>query len=769
MQKWLLYLGLLACLVAGMPLSANAQACDQVIDDSAGLFGDQHARVAEAAQLLANTGSEVRIITMREYGNFASLDEYKEQLLNSCGSWKSADGGMRNNLIVLMISVNERQSALFFGDEWRPVLDGQWNTIRSERMGPRFRDGDFAGGFVNGLNDIRARITANRSHSSGPTTVVQSEPVDLSGLWKVLGWIVALGALVAALLVAVRWLDRRAQRRVAQQRAKVAKGSVTTRLNGVVEPLQLLKARINSLRTTMSPETVSALEAELASIGADKATADRELSALDRADNDPDRENLSTNEYDATAEAFNRLAGTTDLIAKAIGDVHQRIDNLVTLAASLPNDLTDAAERIAVVERSEAELGSRGFKTNAVKEILGQAHSALSNAQKRTTVRDFTQAKKFLDQALVFISQAAEVVVGLPNTKADLDASLSDIRQRLTQMEQRVETGREEFAKISTAFAPTSWESIRGNGTEAENRLGKSAQAIDATVLAISMDMQNWDEGRRLLDQVKTWLDEVDSLMRSISSLQTNLAAAQAAAPKEVESATADIAKAKNFIKEHDPDVRDSLEDELQTAKMVLEEARTELLKEKPDFLKVVKLALKANAAADKILTVARSEVEAAERLRERVETSMREAVRSISFAGEYIEDHKSDVGLKAKSQLESAKEALVTAQAARSLEQRAEQAEHADELADDALSKAKGDFRKAENCRQEDDDDNSPTWGTSTFPSYPSSRRSSGGSSGGGSVGGGGFGGFGGSSSGGGGFGSIGGSSRGGGGSGGW
>ena len=123
-------------------------------------------------------------------------------------------------------------------------------------------------------------------------------------------------------------------------------------------------------------------------------------------------------------------------------------------------------------------------------------------------------------------------------------------------------------------------------------------------------------------------------------AIETSLEAARRDAPGEISAAQADITKAWKYINAYDEDIRESLEDDLREAEKKLNTASEELNKEKADYLMVVKLAREANDSADKILAQARTEHEAAERMRSKAASALRDARSRVSIAREYIQDH---------------------------------------------------------------------------------------------------------------------------------
>jgi hypothetical protein len=70
---------------------------------------------------------------------------------------------MKNNLVVVMISVAEHKTGIYYGSQWGTALDSAYLTIQTDSMNPRFRDGDLTGGMTAGLDALR-QVIKNQLH-----------------------------------------------------------------------------------------------------------------------------------------------------------------------------------------------------------------------------------------------------------------------------------------------------------------------------------------------------------------------------------------------------------------------------------------------------------------------------------------------------------------------------------------------------------------------------------------------------------------------------
>lgn len=754
----------LVLLGTGGPIASAQGSCDDIVVDEAGVFGSKIDQVTTEAQKLVNLGADPRIRTIKTFGSAGNLDNYVGQIQKNCKSWQATDGGRKNNLVVLIIAVNDRKTGLYYGSQWERVLGPNWTRIQTDKMNPRFRDGDFAGGFIAGLQEVQ-RLVDLEVHpptpapAQPPVVVVQptqppAPPLDLSGLWEVLKWIVALLVLAVAGYFAYRfvtaYLTEVAKRRAAQQKARLAKQATASRITEWSEEFQSVELQINTISAQVAKAEAEPLQNALTEAQRlyDKATmtyADLQSSA-----GDPNRPNLTEDEYQNIEEAYNNTLATLQEAETLLNGANRQAEALGKLVNDTPKMLAMAK---ATVERSRSRISTvaqTGFKTTQAEATLNQAQTALTQAETSLKEKRFQAAQKGAEEALKLSSEAIAAAETLPKQKTTVEQAIAALARRIESFKSKIIAGRETFEVIAANYAQSCWTPVRGNGTEAENRINWSLQALDAAGEAVTMEKQQWQKAQDQVSRANGWLDEAESFMRSITALKTNLEAAKRDATGEIQAAQADIDKARSYITHYDEDIRESLETDLAKAQESVDQTKAELAKEKPDYLKVVKLARNANDSADRILAEARSEHEAAERLRQHAASSLRDAQAAVSRAQEYLEDHSSDVGRSAKNYLEKAQETLRSAEQATSLESRIRSAEEAGEMADKAYSKAENDVEEKEEARRpryvsagysgwgspsshRDDDD---------IPSTPSRRGFSddrGGSSGWGSSGGGG------------------------------
>lgn len=719
---------------AGFGLADDQQSA--LVVDKTGIFGNKLADVEKAAQKLQNTGADVHIWTIQSYAKEAgSLEKYFEKLKSNFPSWQSSNGGRKSNLIVLMISLKERRTGLYYGEEWSGPLRSNWLRIQTDFMNPRFKEKKFADGFIAGISEVE-RLTyehlhpkASASQSQSTTIVVQSQaapsnPTDLSGLWSVLKW----GLLVAFVLLGVifglralsSFKQEKEKKKRAQQRAKIEKGNALEEVSSVRQKINELEPVISALVGNIDDKSKCSVEEDLTRIKNLQAELAANFSETGNMAGDPDVDGLSEAHYQAMEEKFKEVTAFSGRVLAAASELKERVAALRDLAIKASKTLSDLEERSVEVSGIVNAMREKGFKVDdldmkGVEITMGKIGELMSQKQ-------FSKVDPVANLVSVKLDEIEEYALALPTFKDSLNKAADDIAARIPEVIRKIEDGKKAFVFISQSFVKRSWESVRGNGTEAENRVNWAASAIAKIRQCASMEEQKWKEGQELVEKSNIWLGEAESFMRSILSLKKNLERAKANVAKEVEDAESDIGKAWDYIHKFDDDIKESLEDDLRKAEKIIEEVKEELKQILPDYNTAFKRAQEANALADKIYNEAVGEHESAERQRRKIESQRKDAERRLAKAKEYFEDHKRHLSSKAKKHLADAEENLQKAESERDFAQMLVLMALVEKDADRAYNTAKHDVNEYNHGNDEYSSNHS--WGTAS--SYGGSSESS-------------------------------------------
>jgi uncharacterized membrane protein YgcG len=159
-----------------------------------------------------------------------NLDQYEADLESNSPSGLGADGNRKNNLIVILICLEGGgQTGLFYGSYWESALGSSWHSIQADVMNPRFREGDYAGGTVAGLEELERHIDSNVAGDGS------------AGGSSATGLFLAVVVVAAALIALFLYTSRRksqARRAGLRQKALLAKQAAAAGINALIETLQ---------------------------------------------------------------------------------------------------------------------------------------------------------------------------------------------------------------------------------------------------------------------------------------------------------------------------------------------------------------------------------------------------------------------------------------------------------------------------------------------------------------------------------------------------
>lgn len=167
----------LAFALAAAPVAAQRYPAEpgSGVADMADIIDPAHADSIRALLTSLRTvpGVEVRVLTVRNIARYGTGDPTPETFATGVyNEWKLGYDQALDGVLVL-VSVDDRFSRIELGDNAPSYMDARAQSIMDERMVPRFRDGDYSGGVLDGVTAVaRAfRDTASYASSAAPQPV----------------------------------------------------------------------------------------------------------------------------------------------------------------------------------------------------------------------------------------------------------------------------------------------------------------------------------------------------------------------------------------------------------------------------------------------------------------------------------------------------------------------------------------------------------------------------------------------------------------------
>lgn len=571
-----------------------------LVVDSAGIFNGKIHQVEQAALRLQREGAIVHVRTINRFsGETATLEEYYENLLRKYPSWRKPGTHIgpvkaKGNLVVLMVAVKDRTTGLYYGDEWKGTLKKNWTRIQVDLMNPKFRQGDWAGGFVAGLDEV-SRLINNYLHPSAaaqPAVVVSgqpAQPTDFSGLWRVFMWIVILTflCLIAYYLIGL-WMKRRREQQEkdeAQQRAKIeraAAGKTRTQAKEAIDETEPLVAVIASALCEAEGES---LKKELEGFKKSVATFAKNFSSIDSSAGDPDAA-LTTGQYKAIESKF-KLLNDDGTILVRLQEFKEKVARLRDLIGKIPGESDRLQKLFAGATAAVDAVEKKGFKVDGPRGILKEAAAQLKSMVDTVGKKAYENFSEFAAAAEKKCQEAGRTSLELIACKEAVDKRAADLDVRLGKEESAVANAKKVFASLCEKYSKPNWQALAANPDKAERALYEVASLLSEARKLAGMDAQDWEGAKSKLGEAEAKLNEASQLGTAITTLKEKLEFIKAGAQAESLESQGKITEAWGVVNKDDLDVSPEARVAVEGAEQALAAANNELETSRPDYLAV--------------------------------------------------------------------------------------------------------------------------------------------------------------------------------------
>jgi len=121
--------------------------------------------------LRADPGVEVRVLTVQNIARYQTGDATPEAFATAVyNDWKLGYG-QRQDGVLVMVSVDDRFARIELGDGVPALQDLRMQRIMDERMVPRFRQGSYSGGVLDGVLAIAESFRDSTAYAAVPQPV----------------------------------------------------------------------------------------------------------------------------------------------------------------------------------------------------------------------------------------------------------------------------------------------------------------------------------------------------------------------------------------------------------------------------------------------------------------------------------------------------------------------------------------------------------------------------------------------------------------------
>lgn len=636
---------LLLATAASAQSDSDPLACDSKVVDTSELLN-----VAEVADAIETAVPQEATVVVRSYESVdggdlvAAIDE----LITTC---YSGDGDQVDpSVVVLGLSINDRQSDLVVGDRWLTPV-GDLNEIRQDVMGSKFAEGNYTEGMTDAVALVGERISADLEGASGGITSTQPdaevEPSDEAeaapansdgdddddsggGFASPLllgGGVVALGAGAGAMAIGSR------RRRLAAARREL-EGSLagpTSRLGS---------ARERHDRTLLQADVWAKVVA---------GSSEEKLSSI-RASADE-----AANNSDAIAAVISQLLpngpGGADLnaaqnvtehvvnLSRALDFQDEALDHLVAFGAHLDH------LRVAVPAKKnllEGELESatglaqqrseQGWAVSGQVQKLEAIGSELGNLHLEGLDLDWLSLSDRVEAAEADLFAAGHYLQALPSRVESLKKWGEEL-ETVTELE-RARSGdvRRRFGNLAAMHARDSWGWAAEHPELALQQLQQGEQ-LRQTAVTAALESQQFDEAGQQLEQAGLHVIAADDYLDQVEDLMVDLDKAQIEAPGLLDQGREILVDLSNFVSHHGGDLDEATRDAPNDMEQVLDGMEAELRQLKPNFLRVAETAYRTNRQMDELLASAQDQQAQMQALRREAQREVARARRSVARA----------------------------------------------------------------------------------------------------------------------------------------
>ena len=316
----------------------------------------------------------------------------------------------------------------------------------------------------------------------------------------------------------------------------------------------------------------------------------------------------------------------------------------------------------------------------------------------RQKIEDESKDAEFVSQNLAELRRLAGQAAAIVETNAarlgemraleeKLDEVLPRVEQELASLEDAMPQARESFESLASHAQPA-WLPVKNNLKEAETELETaSKELLSAASLLQEKDRKAGAASTRAAQQA---ISRARALLAAVNDLASRIENARRLAEPEIKAAASDVEAARKAAA-----ANKALLPRAAAAEATLATARSALEARPPDYLGALDMAVKANAAADEVLAVARGEEDRRDREREIAASSIRTAESSVKDAADYLRDRHGRIDVNARTRLTEASRRLREARDQLDVNPRKaiQEAQAASSLAEEALSHSMYDY----------------------------------------------------------------------------
>jgi hypothetical protein len=321
--------------------------------------------------------------------------------------------------------------------------------------------------------------------------------------------------------------------------------------------------------------------------------------------------------------------------------------NNVTLVNESMTRLMNADKRLDDFERFLPEYQQQGFKLFRFSERIQNVRSQFAIALGLVKQGEYKVLDAQVDEVEELVSEVVDASKQFMDLYKTNQQRLDELKAMGEEVKWLIEQASQTFDKVND-FAPSTWRDIEGYGSEAQALANMAEdlyqQALDANELE---GPQNFQAAKECIDQGFEELSKARHLVEALEDRLKCLTEAQQIAKAQLLLVEQDLQKHRSFLRQPsvDSDVGSLPEEKFSQAENVVAKINLELSLPQPDWLKVMELIQAADRLTDEAFEAVRSEQEAMEHRRLRVQSEKVEASAALQRVKNYCQTHMHRLG----------------------------------------------------------------------------------------------------------------------------
>jgi len=527
------------------PVSA-ASSCDtQVIDSTSDQVLGDTSRIEMAINQLEDLGIDARVRAF-ERTPAGGLESYQKEQVRTCPTWQDPNGHTKGNLMTFLFAM-DRQSAIFYGTNLEPELEGDVDRIRADYMNAEFRNGNFPEGIIGAISES-ANVIDEYNHPPADTGSDADETSSSSGSSAVWRWLVfgALGLLTLGLVAyGIKELlefrrRRKEEWKAAHDAAYAASDSAAVTLLKINGPWGTLNA-VTLLSPQLNDEDKKQLDNLVADFGALEENAiAKNAEIVDKPAVYSLEERRSTVEYRAIEAAHEEVRALAADAAGILSTIEATCKEKEQDIARAPETLQARRMFLDELTAKHTSLQEEGYRFT-LQENFAKVSVLLETAGREIEAKRHGQALDELDGSEVMLDEIKNILARIPEWHQGLQKEHAALATELAQVKVVVADAMKTREEISLQFSDCD-EDLLGE-PQAAKLISQVAASLAEASLKFGMDQQLWSEADQLLSNCEQTLTELKQGCEAITARLDRACELESGFTNRVSDLTAAIAE----------------------------------------------------------------------------------------------------------------------------------------------------------------------------------------------------------------------------------